>query len=226
MTYLRNLLAGLVLAVTAAVPAAAAVAVTTPADGATVGRTFVLSGTAAPSAAIGLTIDGRAYIPPAERGRSGGEGSGTGQADAQGRFSIPIDLNGEAATNDVSGETVRSSGVADGRHTFEVQEFFYNGQSGQPSMARLTLEVRSAAGAPLAPVTPKQPAAGAVTPQTPIPTATPTPSPAAEPATVAGSQSERGGVPPLLLLAILTLLGLAAVAAAHRFSPGSPKSPK
>src|SRR5438105_1380032 len=96
--------------------AQAATAITAPADGSTVGRNFTLSGSAEAGAGLGLTIDGRDYLPPDERDRTAGEPPGPAVDDANGHWIIAVDLNGLRVVTDAGGY----HGIADGPHQLEV----------------------------------------------------------------------------------------------------------
>lgn len=215
MFVMRCLLLSALLAVASFTPEAnaAGVAVTSPQPNSAVNRTFNLTGTATPRAAIALTIDGKAYILPSERGRTVGEGVGPGQADERGRFSIEIDLNGGLVVNDLSGPTVISSGVADGQHTFGLQELF-DGQAGLPGSAQITLTVTSGEAAP----DQSNPGATSLSSSPEAALAVTAPIASATPAAEVKIKNSRA-LSPLLGLLGLTLLGMAAVVVAHRLSP-------
>ncbi len=102
---------------------AATITVDTPADGATVGRTFALSGTVSRGGGgLQLKIDGLSYLPPDLRTESGEvtEGVNFGETPAGATnvaFSEPVDLNGAAV---VSGGGLDRRPVTTGTHRLQV----------------------------------------------------------------------------------------------------------
>ena len=107
-----------------------------PQNGATVGRTFTLSGSMTPNCGVGVNIDNvLIYIPPDVREvtreqRTGSEIPPAGRSDANGNYSVRIDLNGDAV-GFVIGTNVEQDppstylrGVRPGTHRFLVQPAF------------------------------------------------------------------------------------------------------
>lgn len=162
------------------------VRVTSPANGATVGRSVTFTGTARPDVGLAVLIDGNVYIPPQDRGATEGrDGSPAGSADAGGRFSFTINLSGQAV-QEAEGAAVHT--VPAGRHSFVVSEL-YVPEAGQSTPITLTVSDGAA--------TQTEEAATSA----PSPTPTPTPSPTASPLAL----DESGGIdwPKLALAAVL-----------------------
>lgn len=137
------------------------VQVTSPASGTAVGRTVTFTGTAKPNIGLSVLIDGNVYIPLQDRGTSEGRGlSNAGTADANGRFTFTIDLNGQAV-KEAEGAAVQT--VSAGRHSFVVTEL-YAPDAGQSQPITLTVTEGAAEPATAAEATP-----------TPTPSATPSP---------------------------------------------------
>lgn len=140
------------------------VTVTSPANGATVGRTVTFTGTAKPNIGLSVLIDDDVYIPDQDRGTTESrEYAPTGTADRNGRFSFTINLDGEAVREAEGGA---STAVTPGRHAFVVTEL-YADDAGQSAPITLTVDDNQRSDA------------AAETEGILAPTPTPTPSPTA-----------------------------------------------
>lgn len=144
------------------------VRVDSPTDGATVGRSVTFSGTATVGAGLTLAVDGLSYVDPRDRGPAEERGAATpGTADASGRFSFTVNLNGsDVLVNDQS----QSQALAAGSHEFTVYELYApNSGKSQP----VTLMVSDGASTTSQAST--------------VPTKTPSPSPTVTSAMVKGT---------------------------------------
>ena len=169
--------------------------VNSPANGSPIGRSVVLSGVAQPDTGLSVAIDGNSYVDPRDRGVTEGRGGSTPTvSDANGQFSVTLDLNGPSVTVNSQGQL---AGISSGNHQFVIYEMY--AQNGGKSQA-VTLNVDSAAAQTVA--------------STATPTASPSPSPTAAPGQVKGAWSW----PQTLLVLAAALLGAVAGYGGYRLA--------
>jgi hypothetical protein len=104
------------------------IVIDTPLNGATVGRTFTLSGTG-PTKYIGMSpsiyIDGETlyYWDKAARGSPSTTGEFSGVMQADGSFSLEVDLNGDEVVQDRSNSPAAGtmSSLSEGNHSFTIK---------------------------------------------------------------------------------------------------------
>lgn len=184
-----------------------------PANGATVGRSFTLVGETAANCGLGIYVDQfddanlTFYINPDQRSQyrtNPGTGVGdNGRSDADGRFSLPVDVSGNEAVLPKSNNAAATfRALPAGRHQFQVRTGL-----GCEEDAAETITLNVTDGAP----------AGSVQQPTPVTaTASPTATPAANSDVAATAVTKDGRkIPAWVVLTFGALLGVAALALAE-----------
>lgn len=185
----------------------------TPVTGTTVNRIFTIAGTTSPDCPVYISIDGFPYFSPDMRSQNvpdagGSEGPFAAQSDANGRFSITMDLNGKQVVRDTEPPETGPEGVTAGPHTFATGAVFCQGAD-RDEGAKLTLTVQDQ---PAPARTQNQPPPQ-VTPSVPLVTS---PSPSVQPLGDETEVAAENTKPdPVLLFVFGTLLGASVLALAE-----------